>query len=89
MTRRALAHSRSGDKGKTAHISLIAHDPADDPRRERHVTAERVRAHFAGVVQGEVTRYALPRLGAPSFVMPGPWAAASPARWRSTPAARG
>jgi hypothetical protein len=71
MKLRALAHSRTGDKGNTANISLIAHDPADYPRLEHHVTAERVRAHFDGVIQGEVTRYALPRLGALNFVMTG------------------
>ncbi|KMO43492.1 beta-lactamase [Methylobacterium tarhaniae] len=69
MKLRALAHSRTGDKGNTANISLIAHDPADYPRLDRYVTAERVRAHFAGIVHGEVTRYALPRLGALNFVL--------------------
>ena len=71
MKLRALAHSRTGDKGNTANISLIAYDPRDYPRLERHVTAERVGAHFAGVVQGEVTRYTLPGLGALNFVMTG------------------
>ena len=36
---------------------------------ERHVTAERVKAHFAGIVQGEVLRYTLPQLGAMNFVL--------------------
>ncbi len=84
MKLRALAHSRTGDKGNTANVSLIAHDPADYPRLERHVTAERVRAHFAGLVRGEVIRYALPRLGALNFVMTEALAAASPGRWRWT-----
>ncbi|MGY2046552.1 AtuA-related protein [Methylobacterium sp. JK268] len=66
-----LAHSRTGDKGDTANLSLIAYDPADFPFLERHVTAERVRAHFAGIVSGEVVRYALPQLGALNFVMRG------------------
>ena len=69
MKLRALAHSRTGDKGNTANVSLIAIDPADYPRLERHVTPERVRAHFAGIVHGEVVRYALPQLGARNFVM--------------------
>jgi hypothetical protein len=64
-----LAHSRAGDKGDTANISVIAHDPADYPHLERHVTAEAVRAHFAGVAAGEVVRYALPRIGALNFVL--------------------
>ena len=58
-----LAHSRTGDKGDTSNISVVAYDPADYPHLERHVTAELVRAHFAGIVAGEVVRYALPKLG--------------------------
>src|SRR4051794_256955 len=68
---RAIAHSRSGDKGDTSNISVIAYDPKDFPRLEKHVTAERVKAHFADLVRGEVTRYALPDIGALNFVMQG------------------
>jgi hypothetical protein len=68
---RAIAHSRTGDKGDTSNISVIAYNPEDYPRLERHVTAERVRAHFADLVLGEVTRYALPGIGALNFVMQG------------------
>jgi hypothetical protein len=70
-TLREIAHSRTGDKGDTSNISVIAYDAADYPLLVRHVTAERVRAHFAGVVRGEVTRYELPRLGALNFVLEG------------------
>ena len=66
---RALAHARTGDKGDTSNISVIAYDPADYVFLAEHVTAERVRAHFAGVVQGRVLRYELPGLGALNFVM--------------------
>src|SRR3954447_13188992 len=68
---RAIAHSRTGDKGDTSNISVIAYDPRDYPRLERHVTAERVKAHFADLVRGEVQRYALPGIGALNFVMQG------------------
>jgi hypothetical protein len=64
-----LAHSRAGDKGDISNLSLIAYDPRDYPLLEQYVTAERVRAHFAGIVHGEVVRYALPGLGALNFVM--------------------
>lgn len=64
-----LAHSRAGDKGDISNLSLIAYDPRDYPLLEQYVTAERVRAHFAGIVHGEVLRYALPGLGALNFVM--------------------
>ena len=71
MKLRAIAHSRTGDKGDTSNISVIAYDPEDYPCLERHVTAERVKAHFADLVLGEVTRYALPGIGALNFVMQG------------------
>jgi hypothetical protein len=70
-TLRELAHSRTGDKGDTSNISLIAYESADYPLLVQYVTAERVRAHFAGIVRGDVTRYELPRLGALNFVMEG------------------
>ena len=70
-TLRQIAHSRTGDKGDTSNISLIAYEAADYPLLARHVTAERVKAHFDGIVHGRVTRYELPRLGALNFVLEG------------------
>jgi hypothetical protein len=70
-TLREIAHSRTGDKGDTSNISLIAYDAADYPLLVRHVTADRVRAQFAEIVHGEVTRYELPRLAALNFVLQG------------------
>jgi hypothetical protein len=52
----------------TSNVSVIAYDPAHYPHIERHVTAEAVGAHLAGIVAGEVVRYALPRIGAPNFL---------------------
>ena len=69
MQLRAIAHSRTGDKGDTSNISVIAYDRADYGLIERHVTAERVKEHFAGIVRGEVSRYELPQLGALNFVL--------------------
>ena len=66
---RDIAHSRTGDKGETSVISLIAFDEADYPLLRDNVTAERVRRHFAGIVQGEVIRYEIPSLGALNFVL--------------------
>jgi hypothetical protein len=68
---RAIAHSRTGDKGDTSNISVIAYDPQDYPLLERHVTAERVKAHFSDLVRGEVVRHALPGLAALNFVLRG------------------
>lgn len=64
-----IAIARSGDKGDRATLSIIARDPANYPLLERLLTAERVKAHYAGVVRGEVERYALPHLSAVHFVL--------------------
>ena len=69
MKLREIAHSRTGDKGDTSNISVIAYDPNHYPLLLEHVTAERVRAHFAGIVAGEVVRYELPNIAALNFVM--------------------
>jgi hypothetical protein len=69
MKLRELAHSRTGDKGNTSNISVIAFDTKHFPLLKDQVTAERVKAHFAGVVQGEVVRYELPNIAALNFVM--------------------
>jgi hypothetical protein len=69
MKLRDIALARSGDKGNRATLSVIAHDLADYPRLERLLSAQRVQAHYAGVVHGPVQRYTLPHLGAVHFVM--------------------
>lgn len=69
MRLRQLAHARTGDKGDTSQISVIAYDPAHYPHLAAHVTAERVREYFAGIVRGAVERHELPGLGALSFVL--------------------
>ncbi len=69
MKLREIAHARTGDKGDTCNISVIAFDERDYPQIERQVTAERVKAHFDGIVRGDVVRYELPQLGALNFVM--------------------
>lgn len=68
---RDIALARSGDKGDRATLSVIALDVADYPRLERLLGVERVRAHYAGIVQGPIDRYTLPHLGAVHFVMHG------------------
>jgi hypothetical protein len=69
MLLRDIAHSRAGDKGDISNISVIAYDLADYPKLERYLTPQRIQAHFAGVVQGQVVRHTLPHLGALNFVM--------------------
>jgi hypothetical protein len=64
-----IAHARSGDKGDTANVGLIARDPKHYPALVREVTAERVKHHFAEVCKGEVQRFELPNLGALNFLL--------------------
>jgi hypothetical protein len=64
-----IAHARSGDKGDTANIGLIARQPEHYPILVREVTAERVKRHFAEICQGEVERFELPNLGALNFLL--------------------
>ena len=72
MTKRRLidlAHARSGDKGDTVNIGLIARKPEYYPILVREVTLERVQRHFAGVCLGPVERFELPNLGALNFLL--------------------
>ena len=64
-----IAHSRSGDKGNTSNIGLIARKPEYYGMLVEHVTAARVKEHFAGVCMGEVERFELPNLGALNFLL--------------------
>lgn len=66
-----LAHSRSGDKGDSANIGVIAYEADLYPLLAAQVTAERVKAHFGGWVRGPVERYKLPNLHALNFVLHG------------------
>lgn len=64
-----LAHARSGDKGDTANVGLIALRAEVYPLLVREVTAERVKKHFTGIVHGDVERFELPNLGALNFLL--------------------
>ena len=69
MKLREIAHSRTGDKGNISNISLIVYDKKDFDKIRQAVTPERIKAHFSGIVQGEVMIYELPNLGALNIVM--------------------
>ena len=64
-----LAHARSGDKGDTANVGLIALKEEIYPILVREVTAARVKQHFQGICKGEVERFELPNLGALNFLL--------------------
>ena len=66
-----VAHARSGDKGDTANVGLIALRPEWYALLERHVTTERVTQHFAGQITGPVERFELPNLLALNFLLHG------------------
>ncbi|HYN84989.1 MAG TPA: hypothetical protein VER32_07040 [Pyrinomonadaceae bacterium] len=64
-----LAHARSGDKGDTANVGLIALREEIYPLLAREVTAERVKKHFEGICKGGVERFELPNLAALNFLL--------------------
>ena len=64
-----LAHARSGDKGDTANVGLLALTPEIYPLLVREVTAERVKGHFEGICHGAVERFELPNLHALNFLL--------------------
>ncbi len=64
-----VAHARSGDKGDTANIGLIALREEFYPILVEEVTAERVKQHFKGICKGKVERFELPNLGALNFLL--------------------
>ncbi|MBA3890368.1 MAG: hypothetical protein H0X64_07550 [Gemmatimonadaceae bacterium] len=66
-----IAHARSGDKGDTANVGVIALRPEWYPVLAREVTQARVKAHFDGMITGDVQRFELPNLVALNFLLHG------------------
>lgn len=64
-----LAHARSGDKGDTANVGIIAIKDEYYPLLVREVTAAKVKEHFGEIVKGSVERFELPNLGALNFLL--------------------
>ena len=64
-----IAHARSGDKGDTANVGLIALDPKYYPALVEQVTAARVKEHFSEICHGKVERFELPNLHALNFLL--------------------
>ncbi len=63
-----IAHARSGDKGDTVNVGVIARRPEWYPLLAELLTPERVKAHFGDAV-GRVQRFELPNLGALNFLL--------------------
>ncbi len=66
-----LAHARSGDKGDTANVGVIAYDESHYDLLREQLTPEAVKAHFGPMVQGAVERFELPNLFALNFLLHG------------------
>ena len=64
-----IAHARSGDKGDTANVGLIALKPEFYPVLVQEVTCERVKEHFKGICDGPVECFELPNLHALNFLL--------------------
>ncbi len=66
-----LAHARSGDKGDSCNVGVIALKNKIYPILVREITAEKVKDHFGPMVKGNVERFELPNLGALNFLLHG------------------
>ena len=64
-----LAHARSGDKGDTVNVGVIARDIRHYQFLKRVLTETRVKEHFGDMVKGKVERFELPNLGALNFLL--------------------
>lgn len=64
-----LAHARSGDKGDTVNVGVIARKPEYYELLRDLLTVERVKAHFGDLVKGKVERFELPNIGALNFLL--------------------
>lgn len=66
---RDLAYARSGDKGDIVNIGVMAKDEKAYALLKRHLTPEVLKAHFAGIVKGDIVRYEVDNLNSLEFVM--------------------
>lgn len=64
-----IAHAKSGDKGNSANIAVIARNPKYYAILEKYVTEIVVKDHFKDVCDGAVIRYALPKIFSLNFIL--------------------
>ena len=64
-----IAHARSGDKGDTGNVGVIARRPEFYPLLVKYLTTEKVKDHFRGICHGPVERFELPNIGALNFLL--------------------
>jgi hypothetical protein len=66
-----IAHARSGDKGDTANVGVIALKPEYYPILKKYVTIDKVKKHYGDLVKGKVERFEMPNIGALNFLLHG------------------
>ena len=64
-----IAHARSGDKGDTGNVGVIARKPEYFPIIKKYLTTEAVKKHFEGICFGKVERFEMPNLYALNFLL--------------------
>ncbi len=64
-----IAHARSGDKGDTGNVGVIARKPEYYSLLVKYVTEAKVKKHFEGICLGKVERFELPNIGALNFLL--------------------
>ncbi len=64
-----IAHARSGDKGDTANVGVIAKKPEYYPILKEQLTVEKVKAHYGDMVKGDVERFEMDNIGAINFLL--------------------
>ncbi len=64
-----IAHARSGDKGDTGNVGVIARKQEHYPLLVKYLTVERVKKHFEGITLGKVERFEIPNLWAMNFLL--------------------
>lgn len=68
---REIAYARSGDKGSSSNIGIIAYDTKGFEYILKYLTAEVVQAYFKPLGVISTVRYELPNLQAVNFVLNG------------------
>jgi len=84
-----LAYGRSGDKGDQSNVGIIARRPEFLPWIASQVTATAVANHLHHLVDGAVTRYAVPGIGALNFVLENALGGGGMASLRGDPLGKG
>ncbi len=64
-----IAYARSGDKGDASNVGVVAYDDAGYEFLKKHLTPERVKAHFSEICHGDVERYEIPNIRALNFIL--------------------